>query len=477
MGVRGVASSVKSRFLRIPTLAVVALAVVAIGWPSPVAAGLAPTGTGLSTLPGAWGTVALPPVTFSDPYISDYTSPGFAGTSYAVDASGNVYTLPSPSMTSPNGIERYSPATGDVMILDGNHNFQGMQAIAVSATGTVYVVGASGTIYSIAPSGVESTIPTGSFFGECGGPISIAVDPSGNVFVTAIDTCSGGSSFSSTYSVDEYLNGGWVQITSTSADGFGNLAVAPNGDVYVVGFDFNTETWNVFQVLPTGPISEVTGLAGAGGRYPESVAVDSAGNLYVVEEGGSFPGQTSSAIIEMTPSGAQYLLPVSPSFALNGWSEPDELYVAGGTLYLWDEYPYQDIYPSVSQLYTWGVGATAPVATALSSVARVNSVYQQTITATWNGTGASSYRCTLLYGFSDPSPFSVTTPSTSCTFTNLTLGQPFGISVVAINGSSVSRPSVTFATPAKFTITCVRYGHVRHLTGTNPRCPGGWRLR
>ena len=490
MGVQQVIGSVRARALRVPALAAVTLAVVAIGWPSPVAAGLAPTGTGLPTATGTWGTVPLAPVLFSDPY--SYVGHGFEGTSYAVDASGNVYTLPCgengnyigyhvcPTTTSTTGIEKYSPSTGAVTILDSGTTFANMQAIAASATGTVYVIANYGTIYSISPSGTETIIsnPTVSEIEGGPAPISIAVDPSGHVFITDFTYNNAGSgSPTGEYSVFEYLNGGWVAITTTTAYGLGNLAVGPNGDIYVVGFDFSSDAWTIVQVLPTGPISEVPGLVGAGGRRPESVAVDNAGNLYVVEEGSSNIGSTSSAIIEVTASGPQYVLPPTPAVATNGWSEPDELYFAGSTLYLWDEYPYQDANPGVSQLYTWGTGLNGPVATALSSVARVNSVYQQSVSASWNGTGAPSYRCTLLYGFNDPSPFTITTPSTSCTFTNLALGAPFGISVVAVNGSSVSRASVSFATPAKFTITCVRYGHLRHVTGTNPRCPGGWRER
>ena len=427
-------------------------------------------------LVGSWGTLPTPATSYMDS--SNPTFNFQNGANFAVDASGAVYSA---NHTSSGwlGIQRYAPSSGSTTVLDPSLNSDSLQSIAVSSTGVVYVITSSGSIVEILPNGAFTTLPAPPAFGVATG---LAVDGLGNPYITYfyfepyapslrhanLSSRAVSSSWTpGTSQVLELVGGSWQTIASNINDLLDHVAVAPNGTVYVDSYSGNETVYSI----PAGAAS-ATPLIGPW-TNPEGLAVDSAGNLYVANE----VSASTSSVYQVAASGAISALPPTPSFARYGSSYPDELYVAGGTLYLWDEYPYQDIYPSVSQLYTWGVGATAPVATALSSVARVNSVYQQTITATWNGTGASSYRCTLLYGFSDPSPFSVTTPSTSCTFTNLALGQPFGISVVAINGSSVSRPSVTFATPAKFTITCVRYGHVRHLTGTNPRCPGGWRLR
>ncbi len=67
----------------------------------------------------------------------------------------------------------------------------------------------------------------------------------------------------------------------------------------------------------------------------------------------------------------------------------------------------------------------------------------RSLTASWNGSaGAASYICTLLYGFRDPSSFSITVPTPTCTFGGLAPNTPYGISVVARTSYGVS-PSVS----------------------------------
>ncbi len=434
--------------------------------------------TVVPVMPGAWGTLATTAATYveytnylpSNPYLANVNT----GSNFAVDGGGNAYTANYSGSGVWSGIQRYSPATGSTTILDPGLNTSAMQSIAVTTAGIVYVIVSNGSIYEINQSGSPILVAPPTNFGY---PTGLAVDGAGNLFVTYfyygflaqlrhsnLRYVSIPSWTADTSQVVELAGGSWQAVATNIDDVLGHIAVAPSGTVYV---DSNSGSGSVYSIDPTsGAVTTINGPW----SYAEGLAADSAGNLFVADEGGT--------VYQVSPTGSVSALPPSPSMAQYGYTYPDELSYSTGVLYLWDEYPYQYAHPPVSELYTWGVGSVnAPVATSVSSVARVDSVYQQSVTATWLGTGATSYRCTLMYGFSDPSPFTVTTPSTSCTFTNLALGQPFGISVVAINGSSVSRASVTFATPAKFTITCVRAGHVRHVTGTDPRCPGGWRQR
>ena len=70
----------------------------------------------------------------------------------------------------------------------------------------------------------------------------------------------------------------------------------------------------------------------------------------------------------------------------------------------------------------------------------------RSLNASWNGSaGALSYTCTLLYGFGDPSTFSVTVRTPTCTFGGLAPNTPYGISVVARSAYGVSSPVAGFA--------------------------------
>ena len=70
----------------------------------------------------------------------------------------------------------------------------------------------------------------------------------------------------------------------------------------------------------------------------------------------------------------------------------------------------------------------------------------RSLNASWHGSaGALSYVCTLLYGFRDPSSFSITVPTPTCTFGGLAPNTPYGISVVARTSSGVSPAVSAFA--------------------------------
>ena len=191
--------------------------------------------------------------------------------------------------------------------------------------------------------------------------------------------------------------------------------------------------------------------------------MDAAGNVYVADE-------SNHVVTEITPSGLQTNLPTVPT--LNGQTSlPDGIVYGAGTVYLWDETGSSNV------LYAWtpGVAHTTNLSATATAV-RVNGTETQTVSASWTG-GAASYRCTLLYGYNNPTTFTVMTSTPSCSFSNLALGVAWGISVVALSNGVASAPSVTFTAPATFTITCVYRGHVLHRTGTNPSCPPRWRLR
>ncbi len=89
---------------------------------------------------------------------------------------------------------------------------------------------------------------------------------------------------------------------------------------------------------------------------------------------------------------------------------------------------------------------------------------------------ATSYTCTLLYGFNSPSGFSVTTSTPSCWFAGAGGSTSYGVSVVANNDTGSSPAAVSFySPPAPTRLVCQRAGHRRVVRAVNPSCPVGWK--
>lgn len=111
-----------------------------------------------------------------------------------------------------------------------------------------------------------------------------------------------------------------------------------------------------------------------------------------------------------------------------------------------------------------------------SSTYLVNGNFRATFDARWYpSSDATSYTCTLLYGYNIPSNFSVTSTSPECSFSGLTLSNSYGISVVAHSALDQSEPTILFAsTPKLSTITCRRRNHTTVVTSVSPSCPLGW---
>jgi sugar lactone lactonase YvrE len=235
-------------------------------------------------------------------------------TGVAVDGSGNVYVADTTNCSirkvTPDGVVS-TLAGGSSGSSDGAGSaakFKNPQGVAVDGSGNLYVADTGNyTIRLVTPSGVVSTLAgvagtqgfsdgTGSA-AIFGGPSSVALDASGNVYVAdtlfstirkvtpggVVSTLAGsvGNSGSSdgTGSAAKF-NG----PSGVSVDGSGNIYVADNGNC------------SIRKVTPGGVVSTLAGLAGSLGSsngsgsaarffYPTSVAVDSSGNVYVADSG------------------------------------------------------------------------------------------------------------------------------------------------------------------------------------------------
>jgi MBG domain/Immunoglobulin I-set domain/PKD domain/Immunoglobulin domain/NHL repeat len=293
-------------------------------------------------------TSSPPAVLTVEPALAIFTfagQPGISGTSdgfgtnaqfgfpsgLAVDGAGNVYV---PDIA--NTIRKITPA-GVVSTLagmawvSGTNDGPGSSArfnlpdrLAVDANGNVYV-GDSGnnTIRKITPAGVVSTLAgmpgvAGSKDGigsaaRFSGPEGVAVDTAGNVYVgdsgngTIRKVTPAGAV--STLAGTPGLHGTSDGVGGAARFAYPNgVAVDTAGNLYVADGTGSPPTPNnaIRRITPAGVVTTLAGSSASGetdgiggsARFnnPDSVAVDSAGNIYVAE----FNGET---IRKITPAG------------------------------------------------------------------------------------------------------------------------------------------------------------------------------
>lgn len=257
----------------------------------------------------------------------------------AADGAGNIYAADMANQT----IRKITP-DGVVTTLAGSPGLQGdddgtgsaarfrnPRAVASDAGGTVYVADTgSSTIRKITPGGVVTT-----FAGQAGvsgsadgtgsaarfnGLYGIAADNSGNVYVADANN----------QTIRRITSAGVVTTlagqagVTGSADGTGStarffypnaVAVDGAGNVYVADRLNNT----VRKITPSGVVTTLAGLAlrrgsddgtGENARFedPSGIAVDTAGNVFVADSG-------NSTIRKVTPAGVVTTIGGAPGVA------------------------------------------------------------------------------------------------------------------------------------------------------------------
>jgi len=236
----------------------------------------------------------------------------------AVDTNGNVYVADGHNNTIRmiTSLEVVSTMAGSAPDSEGSVNGTGSDArfdfpqdVAVDSNGNVYVADSrNNTIRKITSQAVVSTLAglagtTGTNDGagsdaRFNNPIGVAVDSNGNVYV--------GDSYNAT--IRKVTSEGLVTtiagLYAGTNDGVGTnaqfngpqgVAVDSAGNVYVA----DSENYTIRKITPVGTnwvVSTIAGLAGNCGAndgtnsaarfcYPSDVAVDSAGNVYVADNG------------------------------------------------------------------------------------------------------------------------------------------------------------------------------------------------
>ena len=247
--------------------------------------------------------------------------------SIAADRAENAYVAEPGSHTI-----RKITSTGLVTTLAGLAGFRGYgdgmgsaarfdvpQGVAVDGAGNVYVADTGNhTIRQITPGGVVMTLAGRATFNgysdgqggtaRFGGPHGVAVDGAGNVYVAD----------SANHLIRKITTGGVVTTLAGLAKAYGStdgpdssarfnspegVAVDGTGNVYVA----DTGNQTIRKITAGGDVTTLAGLAGAYGStddqgaaarfsFPEQVAVDGVGNVYVAE-------RLNHTVRKVTPTG------------------------------------------------------------------------------------------------------------------------------------------------------------------------------
>ena len=261
---------------------------------------------------------------------SGYTGNGLSGPwGVAVDPSGNVWVANSGS----NALSKFSNSGGAIASYNGG-GLDSPYGLAIGGSGVVWAANATTASAFLN----DGTVQAGSPYGVGSNLYSIAIDSSGNVWVTdntnpgkvakfsgsggvigsysaggqnnsfgvAIDSSShvwisnsGNNSVTALNNdgsaIGNYTGGGLNSSQGIAVDGLGNVWVANTGN------DSVTELNNSGTVL-----SPATGFLGGGMSGPFGVAVDGSGNVWVSNNGSS-----SNSITEIVGAAAPVVTPLS----------------------------------------------------------------------------------------------------------------------------------------------------------------------
>jgi hypothetical protein len=279
-------------------------------------------------------------------WVRRYDREGFGdgATVIDLDGSGYVYVTGTSMASATSGdyttIKYYPSAeTAWVRTYNGLSSYgDAARAIAVDVSGNVYVTGWSYGSGTIADYATIKYYPNGdsAWVRRYNGPgnwddeaCAIAVDSSGNVYVTGKSVGIGTSWDFATIKYDSLGNELWVQRYNEPEFGYDEayaLALDRSGNAYVTGYSYSSGTsydYATIKYYPNGDTAWVRryNKAGNGDDVAYAIAIDGSDNVYVTG---------SSGTIKYTSNGSQIW--VAPWGGIDiALDDSNNVYVTGGS--------------------------------------------------------------------------------------------------------------------------------------------------